>query len=737
MWSLDKSKQTRFDISGVTLVLFSLVFCVLGLSRFQSNSEDVVQWLPDNSPSRAVYDAFEEKFGSDDFLIVTWDDCTVDDPRLTHFCERLVDQDSDQLIQSVVNGADIIAKLKKEIDLRKKHVLKRFKGVFFGVDDQSQTLALVELTKKGTADRRGSLRQIEAAIEHTPDLDLEDVAFGGYAFVGINLDNQLKNSFLYLLLPSTICATFISVLCLRNVFLSSIVFFASVGAALCSVAIVPLLGFKFGVLMSVIPTLVYILTTSGSIHLIHYSLDAIGDPKKLVAIGWRPCCISALTTAIGMLALASSSFPAIRSFGFFCATGAGIALIAQLVIVPWLLHRFGESGQRTLAKQSTSHRIWERASSDIARLRFPFAAAGIFLMVFAAFGLSQLKARVELEKLFHPKSEILSSLAKLERRMGPIDQAEFLIEFEDVTAENFHLRSRLVYKIQRYLLSLDQIEASISLHNYLPREPAIKELGTIVERRLYRQRLDEQRDRLAESRFLNVGSESETWRVSLRFPFTKETDVGEQQDIVIDAASRALESLTNREEFAAITSPVKLDYTGKNHLFHSAQLTLLQDFYRNFLLAFAIITPVLIVVLRSFWLGLIAMLPNLFPIVVLFGGLGWFNWPVDLAIAMTASIALGIAVDDTTHFLIRFREFGGSASNVRSPVRKAICQCGPAMLHTTAIGSAGLLVYGLAEMVVVKNFSVAITGMLVLALVADIFLLPALLLLHTKSKNKF
>ena len=247
-------------------------------------------------------------------------------------------------------------------------------------------------------------------------------------------------------------------------------------------------------------------------------------------------------------------------------------------------------------------------------------------MVFAAFGLSQLKARVELEKLFHPKSEILSSLAKLERRMGPIDQAEFLIEFEDVTAENFHLRSRLVYKIQRYLLSLDQIEASISLHNYLPREPAIKELGTIVERRLYRQRLDEQRDRLAESRFLNVGSESETWRVSLRFPFTKETDVGEQQDIVIDAASRALESLTNREEFAAITSPVKLDYTGKNHLFHSAQLTLLQDFYRNFLLAFAIITPVLIVVLRSFWLGLIAMLPNLFPIVVLFGGLGWFNW---------------------------------------------------------------------------------------------------------------
>ena len=57
------------------------------------------------------------------------------------------------------------------------------------------------------------------------------------------------------------------------------------------------------------------------------------------------------------------------------------------------------------------------------------------------------------------------------------------------------------------------------------------------------------------------------------------------------------------------------------------------------------------------------------------------------------------------------------------------------MLHTTAIGSAGLLVYAFTEMVVVRNFSLAITGMLVLALLADVIMLPALLLLHTKQKK--
>jgi len=101
VWALGKSRRTIFDILGAALLVLGLAFCVLGLSQFQSNTEDVLQWLPDNSLSRKLYNEFEAKFGSDDFLVVTWNDCTVDDPRLKHFCERLVDQDSGNLIQSV------------------------------------------------------------------------------------------------------------------------------------------------------------------------------------------------------------------------------------------------------------------------------------------------------------------------------------------------------------------------------------------------------------------------------------------------------------------------------------------------------------------------------------------------------------------------------------------------------------------------------------------------------------
>ena len=220
------------------------------------------------------------------------------------------------------------------------------------------------------------------------------------------------------------------------------------------------------------------------------------------------------------------------------------------------------------------------------------------------------------------------------------------------------------------------------------------------------------------------------WRIGLRFPFTRENDFSQ---LAIDVEETA-NDIAGQSLFtdSGLVPPYCI-YTGKTHLFQHAQMTLLKDLFQNFLLAFAIITPILVIVLRSIPLGLIAMLPNLFPVMIVFGGLGWCDFPVDLAIAMTASVALGIAVDDTTHFLIRFRDFGGSLQQVAEPIQKTIRQCGPAMLHTTMIAAAGLMVYYFSELLVVSRFAWAISLLLVIALLADVIMLPAILLLFSKK----
>jgi predicted RND superfamily exporter protein len=231
---------------------------------------------------------------------------------------------------------------------------------------------------------------------------------------------------------------------------------------------------------------------------------------------------------------------------------------------------------------------------------------------------------------------------------------------------------------------------------------------------------------------LSIVKDSETWRICLRFAFTEKSDFGK---LARDVTETSAEILARPENLSSTEAKPQLIYTGKTHLFHSAQITLLEDLFLNFLLAFVIITPILILVLRSVSLGLIAMLPNVFPTLVVFGWLGWVGQPIDLAIAMTACIALGIAVDDTTHFLIRFRDFGGALDNLNVPIKKTIAQCGPAMLHTTMIGGAGLIVYYFSDMLVVSRFSWAITILLMIALFADVVMLPAILFMFAKSKT--
>ncbi len=235
---------------------------------------------------------------------------------------------------------------------------------------------------------------------------------------------------------------------------------------------------------------------------------------------------------------------------------------------------------------------------------------------------------------------------------------------------------------------------------------------------------------MGNSSLLQLSADGETWRISLRFPFTSKADFGSTARDVVRVTE--LTAAATRGADATVDCPTAV-YTGNAYLFHHAQVTLLRDLFFNFLLAFTIITPILMIVLRSVLLGLIAMFPNVFPTLIVFGGLGWFGHPIDLAIAMTACVALGIAVDDTTHFLIRFADFGGSLGNVFGPVKLAIGQCGPAMLHTTLIASSGLMVYYFSEMLVVSRFAWAISLLLAIALLADVIMLPAILFLCSKS----
>ena len=172
---------------------------------------------------------------------------------------------------------------------------------------------------------------------------------------------------------------------------------------------------------------------------------------------------------------------------------------------------------------------------------------------------------------------------------------------------------------------------------------------------------------------------------------------------------------------------VRAQFTGIMPLIETVQEMILDDLVRSFGTAFLLITLVMIAVVRSLPTAVVAMIPNMFPVVAAFGLMGWLAVPVDIVSLMTASVALGIAVDDTIHFLASYRRQCAEGSDPVAAVRGAIHHCGRAMLQTTVICGLGLLVFAASSFIPTYHFGLMMCGLLVAALAGDLLLLPALL----------
>jgi predicted RND superfamily exporter protein len=139
-----------------------------------------------------------------------------------------------------------------------------------------------------------------------------------------------------------------------------------------------------------------------------------------------------------------------------------------------------------------------------------------------------------------------------------------------------------------------------------------------------------------------------------------------------------------------------------------------------------VISIILFIVLGSYKAGLVALAPNLFPILTTFGLMGYFKVPLDADTLLIAPIIIGLAVDDTIHFMTHFRIEMGKTKDIKIAVVKSIREAGQAISFTSLILSAGFLVFILSFHNGLSHFGVFAAIAIMTALITDLFLLPAL-----------
>jgi len=164
--------------------------------------------------------------------------------------------------------------------------------------------------------------------------------------------------------------------------------------------------------------------------------------------------------------------------------------------------------------------------------------------------------------------------------------------------------------------------------------------------------------------------------------------------------------------------------TGEFILFDSIDRQFFQELLATYATAFCVIAIVVLLVLRTARAWFTAILPNLFPAAVVLGAAGHLGYAFDVASLMTASVALGIAVDDTLHFLLWRKEVGadGQPHSIESTLR----YCGLAMLQTSVILGVSLFLYAFCGFLPTVRFGILLSAMMFAALVGDLVLLPAI-----------
>jgi hypothetical protein len=168
-------------------------------------------------------------------------------------------------------------------------------------------------------------------------------------------------------------------------------------------------------------------------------------------------------------------------------------------------------------------------------------------------------------------------------------------------------------------------------------------------------------------------------------------------------------------------------YTGVVPIVYKAQRMLLDSLIQSTFWSVVTITPLLMWIARSFSAGTVAMLPNVLPIVMVFGGMGWFGVDVDVGSMMTASIALGVAVDDTIHYLNWFREELDRVGDRNKAILGAYNHCATPTLQAAVISGLGLSVFAISTFTPTQRFGVLMLVILWLGAVAELIYFPALL----------
>lgn len=751
------------------IIILALVTIFMGYrARNVELDYDLAKLVPEADEDYKALKEFERKFGVDDnILALGIKDSALYTPenfaRLQYLSKALKDIKGVNNILSIAN----FQKLHKNTEERKfemqpmvnklpkdqatlDSLLQEIKDQkFFSSQllntDNGATAIILTLDEKifNSPERQtlmGDIIQLGDAFEEKAGIELH---YAGLPFVRSTMMSKVRQEIIQLLVLSVIVTALILLAFFRSwdaVLFPLLVIFSVV---IWSVGTLDLLGYKITILTSLIPTIIVVIGIPNSIYLLnkyHQEFEEHGNKIKAISTITRKIGIVTLitnfTTAVGFLVLTFTEIKLLEEFGIVAGINIFATFIVSIILIPAVFSYLPEPGKKQLKhmnfKMTDFALNWLNKSVHYHRTIIYFVT--VIVVVFAFIGGFQLNSISYMVDDLPKDGKTIKDLRFFEENFSGIMPMEIIIDTKKKRGVVQRNTLRKVNQFEEFLDSIPAISQPISIVDmvkatrqaYYNGNPTFYDLPTSRDYNFIMRYLQQDEDNISVmSNFTN--EELSEMRISLKI-----ADIGSDKmnTLVEESIKPRMNEIFEGEDF-------DIHITGTTPIFIKGNQYLVENLRTSLFIAFGIIAIVMGILFQNLRMIIISLIPNVIPLLITGGLMGYLGVPLKPSTVLVFSIAFGISVDDTIHFLAKYRqELFANNFFVPLAVTKTLKETGKSMIYTSVVLFAGFIIFVTSSFGGTVALGALTSTTLLVAMLTNLLVLPSLLLTFDDGKRR-
>lgn len=724
----------RNPLLVITIIASITLFFAFQIPKL-SFKTSIYDLVIENIPETIQYEKFKKLFGSDEIIRIVIKSGNVFDPANFRRIEGMAKKAGE--IAGVKRTISLPG-IKKAVDRAGNWDLEKFGRMIAPIDlfrtnlissDHNTTAITVVL--EGNADKDAVIREINDKIINTSsNLPVYQI---GMPIVSQALASFTQEDFSRLP-PITFILISIILLCLFRKFSCFLLPLTCVSLALTwTFGLMAWSGIPLSMVTMIVPVFLISVGTAYCLHINSeylHKAGKTGTPARVAFLTFSkialPTALAALTTAIGLGSLLVSRITAITEFAIFACFGIFSIIFILFTFFPATLALIPLPRERTADTWKIGS-FWGRILEKITRINLEHKKAALLIIgaiaVFCIIGIFRIrvetnpvgyfKANTPVNRNFHDIYKNLSGSFPINMVMA--SKRESYFENPD------HIND--IIRLKQFLETLPRIDKTVSFADYMK---LVNYAMNGFEPRYYT---------IPEEAF-EIRMLINNYTIMLGEDILKgfmSSDFSKANILLMTHISSSRDFLETRRKILSyvknnFSRDLDWEVTGFGIVLSASSHHLTAGQIKSLSLTLIIVFGIMFILFLSLRGGLVAIVPNLFPIIINFGLMGWFGVELSVVTSLIASIAIGLTVDDTIHYLFRYNIEYKKNLDKKWALKETIRQVGRPIIYTTLTISVGLSILAFSSFKPTAMFGVMMVITMISALAADLILLPSLML---------